>query len=98
MISKDAWTRDKFIYFDNNLSKLNKNCCASYKNARVGEELPFVNFSEVILKMEVNMATRKVAWFRDEKILVQVDIPKDITAPLHPFFSLRIPGDSCEFI
>ena len=43
-INKDAWTREQFIFYDANLSQLNKCSIISYKIKPVGTEMPFELF------------------------------------------------------
>ena len=64
-MENNAWTRDNFIFLDGNSMELGKNSCIMYNRKQMSENLEFVGAGDRIIKMEVDMGSRKVSWFLD---------------------------------
>jgi hypothetical protein len=45
--------------------------------------------------MEINMTNKRITWYKDEKKLAEVEIPKELNPPFHAYFALKNAGDSC---
>ena len=62
-IAMNSWSRDQFLYLDGNLSKLGKISCVCYNNKQISQDMPCLPNGEFILKMEVNMTSKRLKYY-----------------------------------